>query len=118
MRETPNLLNVLTKYLSIPTYHALGERGKLTEALNVDFFDCNDLVVTKKSTKRRSRFQPGAKGITSPGRWSLVWTRFETSLMYHAYQPIGFRSCIRQHRWPTRLPGSKGAGRIRALALT
>ncbi|KKK85253.1 hypothetical protein LCGC14_2775160 [marine sediment metagenome] len=40
-------LNTATKYPSIPTYHKLGDRGRLTEELNVDFGD-DDVVVTEK----------------------------------------------------------------------
>lgn len=40
-------INTATKYPSIPTYHALGDRGRLREERNVDFGDA-PLVVTEK----------------------------------------------------------------------
>ena len=40
-------LNSLTKYPSIPTLHALGEKGRLTETLNVDFSG-DDVYATEK----------------------------------------------------------------------
>ncbi len=40
-------LNTATKYPSIPTYHKLGDRGRLTDELNVDFGD-DEVVVTEK----------------------------------------------------------------------
>lgn len=45
-----DLYNGLTKYPSIPTYHARGERGKLLDEVQVDFSDVSprDLVVTHK----------------------------------------------------------------------
>jgi len=42
------LLNTVTKYPSIPTYHALGETGRLTESLQTTFEDDEIIFVTEK----------------------------------------------------------------------
>ena len=41
-------LNTATKYPSIPTYHALGERGCLTEEVLVDFSNEPEVIYTEK----------------------------------------------------------------------
>jgi len=41
-------LNSATKYPSIPTYHVIGERGRLTEERNVSFGELPDLEYTEK----------------------------------------------------------------------
>ncbi|PQO44199.1 RNA ligase family protein [Blastopirellula marina] len=46
-------LNSLTKYPSIPTYHVLGERGVLTDAVNP--IDGDRLIVTEKVDGTNSR---------------------------------------------------------------
>lgn len=52
------ILNSATKYPSIQTYHALGEKGRLTDNHNVTF--SGDLVVTEKvdGTNTRLIFMP------------------------------------------------------------
>ncbi len=41
-------LNSATKYPSIPTYHEIGERGRLTETVQVPFDEDEEVVVTEK----------------------------------------------------------------------
>lgn len=41
-------INSATKYPSIPTYHYLGQKGCLTEEVQVDFSDEEDFIVTEK----------------------------------------------------------------------
>ena len=48
LRSDLSRLNSATKYPSIPTYHALGEKGRLTSDLNVIFEPSEDVVVTEK----------------------------------------------------------------------
>jgi len=58
-------LNSATKYPSIPTYHALGERGRLTPDVQVDFGD-EPVVVTEKINGTSGRI------ITLPdGDWFI-----------------------------------------------
>lgn len=47
-RESLPLINTVTKYPSIPTYHALGEKGRLTESLQATFDDDEVIFVTEK----------------------------------------------------------------------
>lgn len=46
LRDNLKATNSLTKYPSIPTYHALGERGRVTDTVQVSFTD--DVLVTEK----------------------------------------------------------------------
>lgn len=55
-----DVLNSLTKYPSIPTYHAIGERGRLTAERNVEF-DC-EVVVTEKVDGTNGRVVVGPDG--------------------------------------------------------
>jgi hypothetical protein len=41
-------INTVTKYPSIPTYHAIGEKGRLTESLQATFEDDEVIFVTEK----------------------------------------------------------------------
>lgn len=43
-----DLLNSITKYPSIKTYHELGDKGRSTEKINVDFEGETELTVTEK----------------------------------------------------------------------
>lgn len=47
LRDNLRATNGLTKYPSIVTYHALGERGRVTDAVQVDFGEL-DVLVTEK----------------------------------------------------------------------
>jgi hypothetical protein len=47
MEELP-FINTVTKYPSIPTYHAIGEKGRLTEFLQANFEDDEVIFVTEK----------------------------------------------------------------------
>ena len=46
--ESFQRLNSMTKYPSILTYHSLGDRGRLTEHVQIPFENDDDLVVTEK----------------------------------------------------------------------
>lgn len=58
--ESFQRLNSMTKYPSILTYHSLGEKGKLTEHVQIQFEDDDDLLVTEKvdGTNARIIFLP------------------------------------------------------------
>lgn len=59
-------LNTATKYPSIPTYHKLGDRGRLTDELNVDFGD-DEVVVTEKIDGTNARIVRYAESTLGPG---------------------------------------------------
>jgi hypothetical protein len=64
-------LNSLTKYPSIPTYHALGEKGRLTPALNVEF--TSDIHVTEKVDGTNARLICTPEGVLIGSREDLLW---------------------------------------------
>jgi len=66
-------LNSLTKYPSIPTYHAMGERGRLTGDLNL-IFERGALQYTEKidGTNARIIFTPDARCVVG-SREELLW---------------------------------------------
>ena len=64
-------LNSLTKYPSIPTYHALGEKGRLTPALNVEF--TSDIHVTEKLDGTNARLICTPEGVLIGSREDFLW---------------------------------------------
>ena len=58
-------LNSATQYPSIPTYHALGERGRLTETRNV-VFDGMQVDVTEKIDGTNARIIIPPSGCGAP----------------------------------------------------
>lgn len=80
-------LNSATKYPSIPTYHELGNRGGLTETVQVPFDDADELVITEKINGANVRiilFPDGAYVIGC--RKELLYARGD--LLYHPEQGI------------------------------
>ena len=57
-------LNSATKYPSIPTYHVLGERGRLTEALNVVFGSDELVYITEKVDRKSTRLNSSHTDIS------------------------------------------------------
>lgn len=64
-------INSLTKYPSIPTYHALGEKGRLTSALNVEF--TGDIHITEKIDGTNVRLVCTPEGVLIGSREDLLW---------------------------------------------
>jgi hypothetical protein len=64
-------LNSLTKYPSIPTYHTLGEKGLLTEAVQVPFE--GDCVATEKIDGTNARLVCTPEGVLIGSREDLLW---------------------------------------------
>ena len=64
-------LNSLTKYPSIPTYHTLGEKGRLTEAVQVSFE--GDCVATEKIDGTNARLICTPEGVLIGSREDLLW---------------------------------------------
>jgi len=65
-------LNSATKYPSIPTYHALGERGRLTDVVQVPFGPDDDVLATEKIDGANTRIvihQEGTCLIGSREEW-------------------------------------------------
>lgn len=54
-RDTLEKLNSMTKYPSIPTYHALGDKGRLTETIAVPFAPDERVIGTEKVDGTNSR---------------------------------------------------------------
>jgi hypothetical protein len=65
-------LNSLTKYPSIPTYHALGEKGRLQEAVLVPF-ESGDCVITEKIDGTNGRLICTPEGVVVGSREDLLW---------------------------------------------
>jgi hypothetical protein len=68
-----NKLNCMTKYPSILTYHKLGEKGRLTEEVQVPFGD--EIYATEKvdGTNARIIFYPPDNSILIGSREDLLW---------------------------------------------
>ncbi|HEY9694107.1 MAG TPA: RNA ligase family protein [Oculatellaceae cyanobacterium] len=67
-------LNSLTKYPSIPTYHALGERGKLSEAVQVNF--ANQFIIgTEKIDGTNARIICFPEGYILGSREELLYAK-------------------------------------------
>ncbi|QIF04741.1 RNA ligase family protein [Roseimicrobium sp. ORNL1] len=64
-------LNSLTKYPSIPTYHALGDKGRLTPEVNVAF--TSDVHVTEKVDGTNARLVCTPEGVLIGSREDLLW---------------------------------------------
>jgi hypothetical protein len=64
-------LNSLTKYPSIPTYHALGDKGRLTETILVPF-EC-DVILTEKIDGTNARLICTPEGVLVGSREDLLW---------------------------------------------
>lgn len=64
-REGLRRLNSATKYPSIPTYHEMGDRGCLTDAVTVPFDEDDHVLVTEKvdGTNARIVALPNARGL-------------------------------------------------------
>lgn len=77
--ETLRRLNSATQYPSILTYHALGERGRLTEQRTADFtsLDLDDVEVTEKIDGTNARVIIPPAGCGNP----LIGSR--TELLHH-----------------------------------
>src|SRR5947209_14006234 len=73
-RVNLNTLNSMTKYPSIPTYHRLGEKGVLQDALQVSF--AGRVVGTEKvdGTNCRLVFCPDGSAVVG-SREDLLWER-------------------------------------------
>jgi len=69
-------LNSLTKYPSIPTYHSIGEKGRLLDKLEVSFEGEPEIIVTEKVDGTNARV------ILLPDKNFLVGSR-EELLHYH-----------------------------------
>jgi hypothetical protein len=79
-------LNSATKYPSIPTYHTLGDRGRLTEALRVDFAG-SQVLASEKVDGTNSRIVVASDGSFIVGsRNDLLW--FSADLLYNPAQGI------------------------------
>lgn len=66
-------LNSATQYPSIPTYHVLGQRGRLTEDRNAEFADSADVVVTEKIDGTNARIIIPPRSFGAP----LIGSRTE-----------------------------------------
>lgn len=67
-------LNSLTKYPSIPTYHALGERGKLSETIQVNF--ANQFIIgTEKIDGTNARIICFSDGYVIGSREELLYAK-------------------------------------------
>jgi hypothetical protein len=64
-------LNSLTKYPSIPTYHALGDKGRLKPEVNVVF--TSDVHVTEKVDGTNARLVWTPEGVLIGSREDLLW---------------------------------------------
>lgn len=64
-------LNSLTKYPSIPTYHALGEKGRLTPEVNVTF--TSDVHITEKVDGTNVRLVCTPEGVLIGSREDFLW---------------------------------------------
>jgi hypothetical protein len=64
-------LNSLTKYPSIQTYHTLGEKGRLTESLNVEF--TGDVFASEKIDGTNSRLIWTKEGVIVGSREDFLW---------------------------------------------
>jgi hypothetical protein len=72
-------LNSATRYPSIPTYHALGDRGRLTEERTTDFADlaAADVEVTEKIDGTNARV------VVPPAEWGAPLIGSRTELLHH-----------------------------------
>src|SRR4051794_37648825 len=64
-------LNSLTKYPSIPTYHAMGEKGRLSESVLVRFE--GDCIATEKIDGTNARLICTPEGVVAGSREDLLW---------------------------------------------
>ena len=87
-------LNSMTKYPSIPTYHKLGQKGRLTEELNCDFSG-ETVIATEKIDGENSRlillpdnmYVIGSREELLYGRGDLI----ESGEIVKTLKPIGDR---------------------------
>ncbi len=84
-------LNSLTKYPSILTYHALGEKGRLTEAVLVPFD--RDVILTEKIDGTNARLICTPEGVLVGSREDLLWA---TGDLIHN-PAMGIVSAVRDH---------------------
>lgn len=86
-RHTIDKLNSLTKYPSIPTYHAMDGKGKLTDAIQVDFSDERVVLVTEKIDGTNARIVALSNGECLVGsRGEFLW--YTADLLYGKDQGI------------------------------
>jgi hypothetical protein len=84
-------LNSLTKYPSIPTYHTLGEKGRLTETVQVRFE--RDCVVTEKIDGTNARLVCTPEGVLVGSREDFLWA---TGDLIHN-PAMGIVAALRDH---------------------
>lgn len=64
-------LNSLTKYPSIPTYHAMGAKGRLEEAVQVPFE--SEVILSEKIDGTNARLICTPEGVLVGSREDLLW---------------------------------------------
>jgi len=69
--ERLSRLNSITKYPSIPTFHALGDKGRLTASVNVCFQ--GDVHVTEKIDGTNARLVWTREGVIVGSREDFLW---------------------------------------------
>lgn len=79
-------LNSLTKYPSIPTYHALGDKGRLTEQTNVQFGADEAISVAEKIDGTNARVIILEDGYIIGSREELLYS--STDLLHNPSQQI------------------------------
>jgi len=84
-------LNSLTKYPSILTYHALGEKGRLTDAVLMPFD--RDVILTEKIDGTNARLICTPEGVLVGSREDLLWA---TGDLVHN-PAMGIVAAVRNH---------------------
>src|SRR3954468_7220706 len=84
-------LNSLTKYPSIPTYHALGEKGRLSESVLVRFE--GECIATEKIDGTNARLICTPEGVLAGSREDLLWA---TGDLIHN-PAMGIVAALRDH---------------------
>lgn len=109
-----DLLNIMTKYPSIPTYHELGDRGVLNDVVLTEFPKNETLQITEKidGTNARIVFTPDGLAIIG-SREEFLWATYDLI----GNPAMGIVSCLKPmvcnlikqyHTWGPINPKAQG----------